>query len=199
MAADSEKPAWPLMVLAVASFVPCLGFALASATVSWALVAPRRHARIAIAIAVVGALLNAGFGFVVGSAWLAKHPLPTPEPPSNMLVKTQQHLDLTAGLIEEYRATHGSYPASLEEMIAPMGTVPDSGHVVIDTSKVFPPVDPLSYAAGHPRLFTYVVSADRQQYDLYSPGRDGRTPSSDDMRPMLSPEVRKQSGYQPGL
>ncbi len=199
MAAESEKPAWPLMVMAVASFVPCLGFAFASATVSWALVAPRRHARVAMVVAVVGALLNLGFAIVVGSAWLAKHPLPTPEPGSDMLVKTQQHLDLTAERIEEYRAAHGVYPDSLGQMLVPMGAPADSGHIPVDTSKIFPPVDPLSYAAGRPRLFTYVVSPDRQQYDLLSPGRDGRTPSSDDMRPMLSPEVRKRSGYQPGL
>lgn len=203
MAAESEKPAWPLMVLAVTSFVPCLGFALASATVSWALLVPRRNARVAVGIAVIGAVLNAGFGFVMATSWLAKHPLSAPTSTSDSLSglfgATQGHLDRTAALVEEYRAAHGAYPDSLGQMLVPMGAVADSGHIAADTSWAFPLLDPLSVVARNPRLFTYVVSADRQQYDLYSPGRDGKSPSSDDMRPMLSIEERHKSGYQPGL
>jgi hypothetical protein len=180
-ASPRPKPSWPLLLVAAGAFIPLLGLVFASIGLTWGLVSDRPRAMLGAIIASVGGVLNLA-GFVL----LTWHVQGDPTYAARRAPRVQQDLARLVGALEEYRAEHGEYPASLVVFTQ----VPLSLKLVNVTdfsTRSFPV----------PRLYVYQRSADGRRYDVYGVGHDGEAGTADDVRPELTDSVARHSGYRP--
>ena len=152
-------------------------------------------------VAIAGALITVILGYVAVADWLAKYPTPTSELArldGNVSI-AQEHLDHVVQMVEDHRKERGSYPETLDSLFSYAIVLDSLGTIMVDTSMVTVAVDPVGVGTRAQRRLLYHVSPDRQQYDVFSLGRDGKAGTSDDIRARLPDSLRRTSGYQPGL
>src|SRR5690242_695276 len=177
----TRRSGWPLLVVAALSFVPGFGLFVAAGAVTWGLVSNRRRARLAVAIAATGALLN-----LVAAAVLVRSMEHQDAFQRAELAQARQDLTRLAHELEQYRARTGRYPANLQLLIG----MPIPTHLVN--------IYDHSQGVFHlPRLYEYHLSPDGSTYDLFAVGPDGVPHTADDVRPDLPDSVSRHSGYRP--
>jgi hypothetical protein len=178
------KPAWPLFLVAVLSFVPILGIVFGGAGATWGLVSSRPRAIRAALIAMTGALLNIVVMFLLGmgvgakpaAALQARHDL------------TQTELLAVVVALEDYHAAEHAYPPSLQVLQRRM--LP---------RRIVPTMDLSAGPLHFPHEYRYVVAPDGETYDLYAAGPDNVAGTADDVRPLLPDSIRVRSGYRPPI
>jgi len=99
---------------------------------------------------------------------------------------TSRDLAKVVVALERFRDNHDRYPEGLQELVGP---IPTSLLNIYDQSD----------GRLVPRLYQYRLSTDGASYDLFAIGADGRTGTSDDIRPQLGDSLRSHSGYREGL
>jgi hypothetical protein len=178
--AAPTKRSWPLLALAVSSFVPGFGFLFGSIAVAWGLLSSRPRAKLAVAIGGFGALLQVAAGVTL--AWWAQSSPTVREAQSIGAARDLRHL---VADLEAFRAQTGHYPASLRQLVAK--PIPIRMAPIYDQS------------AGlfRQRLYEYHPASDGQTFDLFSVGPDGAPGTADDIRPALPDSVLRSSGYRP--
>ena len=173
-----QKPAWPLVGLAVLSFVPGFVVFFGSAAVTWGLLTDRPRARLAIGIGAAGALLQ----ILVFVVFFSSNQ-------SSLLFRqafsevARQDLADVVDALETYHRREHAYPPTLIELQRKLGFKR--------------PVNILDHSAGlslRPRLYQYRVGDDGAGYDLFAVGPDGEPDTADDIRLVLPDSLRKLSG-----
>lgn len=171
---------WPLLLLAVLSFIPGAGFVCGSLAVTWGLLTKRPRAKLAIGIGATGALLQLGVFVVL---------LSTKGPDVFQLgglfrEMTKQDLITVVQALERYHEQRSEYPETLEELVK--------------TASPFAPVNVSDMSSGFStEPYQYLRAADGKSYDLFAVGADGEPGTEDDIRPVLPPSLRDRAGYRP--
>ena len=176
-----KKPAWPLLLVAGLSFVPGLGLFFAAAAVTWALISDRPRAKLGLAIAATGALLNLAGSFFV--------------------VLTMQHGEAFARIeAQQTREDLSKLVVALEDYYGRAGRYPPNLRVLVGTPIPTRLINIYDQAPGLfriPRVYEYHLSADGESYDLFSVGPDAVPHTADDIRPELLDSLRERAGYRP--
>jgi len=178
----ARKPSWPLIGLAVLSFVPALGFFLGSAAVTWGLLSDRPRARLAVGIGAAGALLQVLAMFLFFTSSGSRSPIFRQ---AFTEMARQDLVDVVAAL-ETYKQRESAYPPTLLELQRKLG--------------LKRPVNILDHSGGlslRPRLYQYQLAEDGAGYDLFAVGPDGEPGTADDVRPVLPDALGKRSGFRP--
>ncbi|HTO72663.1 MAG TPA: type II secretion system protein GspG [Gemmatimonadales bacterium] len=181
--ADRKPPgkSWPLLTLAVLSFIPGFGFIIAAAALSWALVSNRPKAKLAGILAAAGALAQLGLGLV-----LLVRQQDKPETRVAQRALTGRDLAKVVAALEDYHAEHHAYPARLDDLIG--YPIPTRFVNILDNSSGFFKLN---------EKYIYVLAPNSNSYDLYARGPDGKAGTDDDIRPRLSDSLLTHSGYRP--
>jgi general secretion pathway protein G len=182
-----QLAAWPLMLLAGCSFIPVFGLIFSAIAVPWGLVSTRRRARLGALISLAGAVLNIA-GISVATLVFERTDAFT----QAEVEQTRRNLDQLVGVLEDYHARNGQYPASLQALVSV--SVPGVGAFPTRIVGIYDHTRPFSII---PRLYRYSVSPDGKTYDLFSVGADGVPGTSDDIRPQIPDSIRSHSGYRP--
>lgn len=174
------KRAWPLFLLAGASFIPGIGVVFGAAAVTWALVSDRPRALVAAGLAASGAFLNMlGGGLLV---WRLGHD--NPAYAAAGAARARGDLGKLVVALETYRREQGRYPARLDAFTQ----LPYSLRLV----------NIQDFSAGvfsRPREYHYDLAPDGQTYTLFAVGADGRAGTTDDVFPDLPDSLARRSGY----
>ena len=172
------RGSWPLLILALAAFIPGLGFVCGAIAVLWGLLSDRPRARLAAGLGATGALLQLaiGLGLVL---WL-----------QNSSTMQQAKINRAANdlprLVDElgaYKAEAGTYPptlSALEAFRSPGNSLSSRD----PTAGLF-----------RPQPYIYRPSTTTNTFDLFAVGPDGRADTPDDIRPELPDSVRAITGY----
>jgi hypothetical protein len=177
-----RKPGWPLIVLAVLSFVPGLGVCFGSAAVTWGLLTERPRARLAIGIGAAGALLQI-LAFVV---FFGASNQSSPLFRQAFTEMARQDLAEVVAALEAFRERESAYPPSLVELQRKLGF-----------KRAVSILDQSAGLSLRPRLYQYRLAADGASYDLFAVGPDGEPDTADDIRPVLPDSLRARSGLRP--
>ena len=173
------KRAWPLFLLAAASFIPGLGLIFGAAAVTWALVSDRPRALFAAALGAAGALLN-----LLGGGLLAWRMSSNPAYSELGAARARRDLGKLVVALETYQQEQGRYPARLDAFTQ----LPYSLRLV----------NIQDFSAGvfsRPRQYHYDLAPDGQSYTLFAVGPDGRAGTADDLFPDLPDSLARRSGY----
>ena len=179
---SERKPSWPLLTLAVLSFVPGLGFFLGSIAVSWGLLSERPRARLAVGIGAAGALAH----LVVFGVFFATFNQRSSLFRQAFAEVTRQDLGGLVLALETYHRRESAYPPTLLELQRKLG--------------FRRPVNILDRSAGlslDAQPYQYRLATDGASYDLFAVGPDGRPDTADDIRPVLPDSLQKSSGFRP--
>lgn len=162
------------------SFIPLIGILFGIAAIVWGLVTKRKGGK---TLALVGAG-GIAFTFVIYGGLFYFGAIQRGGVYDDLRGKLAQHqLNQLVQSIEFYKVTHGSYPASLEQLQEALGK----------NSPVFVH-DPTDIKLGTgPRYFHYErVGTD--QYYLRSVGQDGQPFTPDDIVPEVNVDVAAKLG-----
>jgi Type II secretion system (T2SS), protein G len=171
------KASWPLIALAVLSFIPGFGFFFAALTITWALLSDRPRARLALILAAAGGLLTIAEGGAL--LYYGSH---SPEFQQARVEMAQQDLERVVAALERYHAAKGEYP---EELTIAFSRIEPARFVnVIDRS----------HSLFNQTPYQYTLAADGT-YNLFAVGPDGLPGTADDIRPHLPDSVAVHSGY----
>jgi hypothetical protein len=176
--ADAKR-AWPLFLLAGASFVPGIGVLFGAAAVTWALVSDRPRALVAAGVGAAGALLN-----LVSGALLVWHVQKNPVYASAGAANSRRDLVKLVGALEAFHREQGRYPARL----ATFTQLPYSLRLI----------NIQGFSAGvfhRPREYQYELAPDGHTYTLFAVGVDGTPGTADDLFPDLPDSIARHSGY----
>ena len=182
--AAERESSWPLLTLAILSFLPGAGFVCGSLAVTWGLLSDRPRARLAIGIGATGAFLQLiAFAIIVASRG------PDAFRIGGVLSEltreyTRQNLVTVVEGLERYHRQESVYPENLQQLKR-------SG------SGRFISIEDLSGGVSG-GAYQYHRSPDGSSYDLFAVGPDGEPGTADDVRPLLPEALRKTSGYRPG-
>jgi hypothetical protein len=179
---SERKPAWPLLTLAVLSFVPGFGFFLGSIAVSWGLLSERPRAKLAVGIGAAGALVH----LVAFGVFLATSNQRSPLFQRAFAEMTRQDLGGLVLALEAYHRRESAYPPTLLELQRKLG--------------LRRPVNILDHSGGlslDAAPYRYRLAADGASYDLFAVGPDGRPDTADDIRPVLPDSLQQSSGFRP--
>ena len=174
-----HKRAWPLFVLAGASFVPGLGVFFGAAAVTWALVSDRPRALVAAGLGAAGAFLN-----LLGGGLLMWHVGNNPVYATAGAASARRDLAKVVVALEGYHRERGHYPARLDAFTQ----LPYSLRLV----------NIQDFSAGvfsRPREYHYDLAPDGRSYTLFAVGVDGRPGTADDLFPDLPDSTARTSGY----
>ncbi len=177
-----RRPIWLLYLLAGLSFVPGLGFFFGSIAVSWGLVSSHPGARRGLIIGAVGAVLNLAV-IIVSLSTMGRG---NPAFQRGVVEQTQRQLGDVVAALESYRAATNSYPPTLLALQRARGPLR--------------PVNILDFGGGAlrmPRMYQYVPAANGLSYDLFAVGPDGKSNTSDDVRPVLADSLLGRTGLRP--
>jgi protein-S-isoprenylcysteine O-methyltransferase Ste14 len=179
---DPRKRSWPLIALAVCSFVPVLGIFFGAAAATWGLVSSRPRALLGAGVGAAGALLNM-LGMVLLAIGMSDNPT---------VVAAQQHVTRQelAQLVQEletYRTRHDAYPGTLQALLG--SPIPTRFLNIHDQSGGF---------LTRTRPYQYRLAPDGAGYDLFGVGPDDTPDTPDDVRPELPDSLQRVSGYRPG-
>jgi len=173
------KRAWPLFLVAGASFIPGIGVILGAAAVTWALISDRPRALVAAGLGAAGALLN-----MLGAGVLAWRLGSNPIYAEAGAARARRDLAKVVVALETYQQEQGRYPSSLEAFTQ----LPYSLRLV----------NIQDFSAGvfsRPREYHYDLAPDGRSYTLFAVGPDGRAGTADDLFPDLSDSLARRSGY----
>ena len=174
------KRAWPLFLLAGASFIPGFGVLFGAAAVTWALVSDRPRALVAAGLGAAGAFLNMlGGGLLV---W--RLGANNPAYAAGRAGRARRDLGKLVIALETYQREQGRYPARLDAFTQ----LPYSLRLV----------NIQDFSAGvfsRPRQYHYDLAPDGQTYTLFGVGADGRAGTTDDVFPDLPDSLARRSGY----
>lgn len=178
---DRPKRSWPLFVVAGCSFLPGFGIFFGAIAAVWGLVSNRPRALLAAGVGATGAFLN-----IAGSVAVVVRMRNDPIIRAAEADQTRQDLVQLVTHLEAYHQRNGKYPPTLPALV---GTpIPTTLINIYDHTAGF-------LRAPHP--YQYVLSPDRENYDLFSAGPDGKPGTRDDIRPILSDSIQLHSGYRP--
>lgn len=163
--AGPAKSSWPLLTLAVTSFIPGFGFFLAAAAVTWGLMSDRPRARLAIAIGVGGALFQ-----IIGLGLMYWKIQDDPAVQSVRAASTTGDLTRIVAELERYRHNTGHYPGSLKQLVGdPIPTV------LIN-------INDHSASIFGLKPYQYHLAGTGRSYQLFAVGPDGTPGTSDDIQ-----------------
>lgn len=173
------QASWPLLLLAVLSFIPGAGFVCGSLAVTWGLLTDLPRAKLAIAIGATGALLQLG----VFVALMATKGPDMFQMGGVLSQVTRQDLVNVVRALEEFHEENAEYPETLEDLVR--------GNLRINVSDL---------SAGfslRPEPYQYQLFAGGKHYDLFAVGPDGEPETEDDIRPVLPEKLKARAGYRP--
>ena len=174
-----RKRAWPLFVVAGASFVPGFGVFFGAVAVTWALISDRPRALVAAGLGATGAFLN-----ILGGGLLMWHLGHNPTYATAGAASARRDLSRLVAALETYRQEQGQYPAGLDAFTQ----LPYSLRLV----------NIQDFSAGvftRPREYHYDLSPDGESYVLFAVGPDGQAGTADDLFPDLPDSLAGHSGY----
>lgn len=173
------KRAWPLFLLAGASFIPAFGVFFGAAAVTWALVSDRPRALVAAGLGATGALLN-----ILASGLLVWRLGSNPVYAASRAIRARRDITKLVVALETYRREQGQYPARLDAFTQ----LPYSLRLV----------NIQDFSAGvfsRPRVYHYDLAPDGRSYTLFAVGADGRPGTADDVFPDVPGSLTGRSGY----
>ena len=173
-----SRRSWPLLLLALAAFIPGIGFLCGATAIVWGLLTDRPGARLAIGLGAAGALLQMaiGLGLIL---WLQHSSVMR----TAKVAKAATDLPRLVTELEAYKAVTGTYPPTLLALVA--------HHPAEDSVSIYDPTTGLF----RPHPYIYRPSATAMTFDLFSVGPDGQADTPDDLRPVLPDSVRATTGY----
>jgi hypothetical protein len=177
--ASRAKPSWPLLLLAMLSFIPGFGFFIGSVAVTWGLLSERPRARLAIGIAATGALLQ----ILVLSFFFLSAKQGSPLFAGVLSEVARQDLVTVVQALEAYHQRKSVYPASLLDLQREFG--------------LSRPVNIYDQSGGvslRPAPYHYRLAPDGKSYELFGVGPDRLPDTPDDITPLLSDSLRRHSG-----
>ena len=172
------RRSWPLLLLALAAFIPGVGVVCGATAVLWGLLSDRPRARLAVGLGATGALLQLAIG--VGLAlWLLN---------SSTMHEAQMHkaardLPRLVAELDAYKEEAGSYPPTLSALV--------TYQRLLDSLSIFDPTAGLF----RPQTYIYRPSTTTNTFDLFAVGPDRRADTPDDLRPELPDSVMAATGY----